>query len=396
MPLTRSRIGPWTLGLLLGLVGCGTPSAGPAPTGPGSTAGPPLPPPDSVILVRGDRQVAAFSNFDRIFPTRTIAAGDAPLVLPERPVDLAGLRFESGGETFDLDRFMEESRIAGLLVLREGAVVLERHGLGTDPSTRWVSFSVAKSVVSLLVGVALADGTLESLDVSVAQYLPELRGTAYEPVTFRHALQMASGVQWTDGYNAVDSDFNRSLTRPTQELLQDLGSRDRLAEPGTRFNYNSGETHLLGAALGAAIGTDLATYLSDRIWRPFGMEADAHWLLVEPEGAEHGGCCFSATLRDYGRLGLLALREGVLPDGTRLLPEGWMADATTPSPANPGYGALWWLREGGTFAALGIFGQVVWIDPEADLVVVALGAWPQPSAWYGRVYAFAEAVRDAL
>lgn len=118
-----------------------------------------------------------------------------------------------------------------------------------------------------------------------------------------------------------------------------------------------------------------ATYLSHKIWQPFGMEADASWSLDVPGGGELGGCCINATLRDYGRLGLFALGDGVLPDGTRVLPDGWMRDSTAPSPAEDGYGYLWWLYPGGSYAARGIFGQLIWVDPARRVVVVTHSAW---------------------
>jgi CubicO group peptidase (beta-lactamase class C family) len=369
---------------------------GETPSPPVTRGGGAFGPPDSLILWRGDRQVAAYRNLPDIFPTRTIEAGGDPLPLPSRPADFSSFSFEAGGETYDLDRFIEDTRIAGLLVLKNGEIALERYALGNNASSRWVSYSISKSVVSLLMGAALRDGYIRDLEDSVADYLPILEGTVYEAVTLRDALQMASGVEWTDGYNALDTNFNRSLTMPTLEQLRGLGARERVAVPGERFNYNSAETHLLGTVLRAAIGNNLATYLSQKIWRPFGMEADGNWMLVESNGGEHGGCCFSATLRDYGRLGLFAMRGGVLPTGERVLADGWMEASLTPSQANPGYGYLWWLRGEGAFAAIGIFGQVIWVDPAEDLVIVTHGAWPQASALYGRVYAFAEAVREAL
>lgn len=371
-------------------------SAGEAPSPPVTRGEAAFGPPDSLILWRGDRQVAAYRNLPEIFPTRTIEAGSDPLPLPSRSADFSSFSFEAGGETYDLDRFIEDTRIAGLLVLKNGEIALERYALGNTATSRWVSYSISKSVVSLLMGAALRDGYIRDLEDSVADYLPVLEGTVYEAVTLRDALQMASGVEWTDGYNALDTNFNRSLTMPTLEQLHGLGARERVAAPGARFNYNSAETHLLGTVLRAAIGNNLATYLSQKIWRPLGMEADGNWMLVEPDGGEHGGCCFSATLRDYGRLGLFAMRGGVLPTGEQVLADGWMEASLTPSQANPGYGYLWWLRGEGAFAAIGIFGQVIWVDPAEDLVIVTHGAWPQASALYGRVYAFAEAVREAL
>ena len=182
------------------------------------------------------------------------------------------------------------------------------------------------------------------------------------------------------------------------DRLRYLRNKPRVAPPGELFNYNTGETNLLGAVLRAAIGNNLSTYLEYEIWKPFGMEHDANWLLLSPGGAEHGGCCLSATLRDYGRIGLFALRQGRLRDGQEVLPPGWMAASTTPSAANDGYGYLWWLREDGSFSAIGIYGQAIHIDPTRDLIIVTHGAWPQAT---GRAFsrhrtAFFAAVAGAL
>ena len=147
------------------------------------------------------------------------------------------------------------------------------------------------------------------------------------------------------------------------------------AKPGTQFNYNTGETNLVGEILRAAVGSNAATYLSRKIWQPFGMEMDADWILggagagAGVGAGELGGCCISATLRDYARVGLFALSEGQLADGTRVLPEGWMAQSTTPSQGFAGYGYLWWLAGDGAYSARGIFGQQILVDPQNDLVI---------------------------
>lgn len=384
---------PRWLALTVVLAGACAPPDAPPTTDAASVA---LGAPDSLLFWRGAQQLAGYRSMERVFPSRVIDAGGDPLPLPERPTDLADFTFEVGGESYDVDGFMEANHVVGLLVLHDGAIAVERYARGNDRETRWLSYSISKSLVSLLVGAAVRDGYIRSVDEPLVRYLPALEGTAYEPVTFRHALSMASGVTWSDDYEDYDGDINRSLRMGTLELLDDLGRRDRVAEPGTRWNYNTGETHLLATALRAAIGNNLSTYASAEIWRPFGMEADATWMLVEPDGGEHGGCCFSATLRDYGRLGLFALGGGVLPSGERVLPDGWMAASTAPTPANPGYGWLWWLQDGGAYAAIGIFGQMIWVDPAADLVVVTHSAWPAAVPYFGRGYAFARALRDVF
>jgi len=313
---------------------------------------------------------------DKIYPTRPIPASADPYPLPERPVDMSRLQYEIEGETFDVPGFLEHNHVTGLLVIKRGEVVVERYAQGNTPETKWYSFSVAKSVVSLLIGAALRDGYIQSLDAAVTDYLPILAGSAYEGVTIRHALQMASGVEWNEDYADPASDV-ASTGGSALDRLRYLRERSRVAEAGAIFNYNTGETNLLGAVLRSAIGNNLSTYLALKIWGPFGMEHNANWLLLAPGGAEHGGCCISATLRDYGRIGLFALREGMLRDGTSVLPDGWMAESTRPSRANEGYGYLWWLRGGGVYSGIGIYGQAISIDPVEELIIVTLSAWPQ-------------------
>ncbi|HET9949169.1 MAG TPA: serine hydrolase [Longimicrobiales bacterium] len=332
--------------------------------------------PDKVLFWSEAEKLAGLPRYDRLFPTRVVRTGREPLELPRRARDLGRLRYEVAGETFDLEDFVRHNRVTGLLVIERGAIALERYALGHRPDARWNSFSVTKSVVSMLVGAAIHDGHLGGVDDLVADYLPEMRGTSYDGVRIRDVLRMASGVDWNEDYADPESDVANGTARTSLERLRYLASRPRIAPPGERFNYSTGETHLLGAVLRAALGTDLSSFLESKIWQSFGMEADAHWMLVEPGGAEHGGCCLSAVLRDWGRIGLFALRDGVLPDGTRVLPPGWMAESTTPSPANEEYGYLWWLRGRGAFRASGIFGQMIHVDPAAQVVVVTQGVWP--------------------
>lgn len=184
---------------------------------------------------------------------------------------------------------------------------------------------------------------------------------------------MASGVSWNEDYADLESDVALAGGANGMTLFNYLSKLPAVASPGARFNYNTGETNLAGAVLRAAIGNNASTYLADKIWRPF-MEHPATWSTVE--GGELGGCCIHATLRDYARIGLFALRDGILPNGERVLPEGWMRDATTGSKARADYGYLWWLRGDGAYAAIGIFGQLIWIDPQHEVVIVTQSAWP--------------------
>jgi CubicO group peptidase (beta-lactamase class C family) len=187
-------------------------------------------------------------------------------------------------------------------------------------------------------------------------------------------LQMASGVAWDETYADPKSDV-ANMPESIIDMFKFLGSKERVAAPGEKFNYNTGETNLAGAVLRAAIGNNLATYATHKIWQPFGMEADANWLTHGLGGGERGGCCISATLRDYGRLGLFALNGGRLPDGSSVLPENWMMESTAPSRGSDGYGYLWWLEGNGVYRAAGIYGQGIYINPAKNLVLISLGAW---------------------
>lgn len=331
---------------------------------------------ENILNWTPEQQLRGYRNMDKIHPTRPIPASDDPYPLLSRPVALSGLGYEVQGEAFDVDGFFEHNQVVGLLVIKGGEVVVERYARGNTPATKWYSFSVAKSVVSMLIGAAVRDGYIQTLDAPVTDYLPILAGSAYEGVTIRDALQMASGVEWDEDYADPQSDV-ASTGGSALDRLRYLRNKPRAAAPGEVFNYNTGETNLLGAVLRAAIGNNLSSYLENKIWGPFGMEHDANWLLLAPGGAEHGGCCLSATLRDYGRIGLFAMRDGRLRDGTSVLPDGWMAESTTPSAANPRYGQLWWLGGNGVYSAIGIYGQAIQIDPTRDLIIVTQSAWPR-------------------
>ena len=360
--------------LTLGATGCTLPD------GPATTATPDFGHPDSVLTWTPAQQLAGFPAYDQLFDTRSIPASTAPVAFPERPDGLGEVSYELDGQAFGTADFMRTNRVSGLLVVQGGTVLLEEYALGHGRDGKWVSYSVAKSVVSMLVGAAIQDGYIGSVDDPVTEYLPVLAGSAYDDVRIRDVLRMASGVDWNEDYTDPDADVSREIGLTNLERLRFLSSKPRVAPPGERFNYSTGETHLVGAVVRAAVGNNLSEYLAQKIWQPFGMESDANWLLVEPHGGEHGGCCLSATLRDYAKLGQFALRGGRLWDGTPVLPPEWMDESTRPSPGNEGYGYLWWLAADATYAARGIFGQMIHIDPALDLVVVMHGAWETPTS----------------
>jgi CubicO group peptidase (beta-lactamase class C family) len=257
---------------------------------------------------------------------------------------------------------------------------MERYALGRTARDRWTSFSVAKSVTSTLIGAAIQDGFIKGLDDPVTAYIPELKGSAYEGVTVRQLITMTSGVKWNEDYTDLNSDVAKvglSVIEPgVNPVVSYMRRLPREAEPGTKFVYKTGETDLAGVLLSNAVHKPMAQYLSEKIWAPFGMEQDALWV-EDIAGHERGGCCMSMTLRDYGRIGQFLLGDGVA-GGKRVLPEGWVQDATSPHVKDPPYGYFWWLTPGG-YEAEGIFGQSISIFPDEHLVVVQNAAWP--AAW---------------
>ncbi len=336
------------------------------------------------------QKVAGFRNQEKLAWTRRVEAGGTAYPLPVKKIDLSHFQFDYEGSVITLEEYIRRQNVAGLLIIKDGNIVYERYELGNTADSRWLSWSVAKSVTSLLVGAAIQDGYIESVDEKVSDYLPRLKNSSYDDVTIRHLMQMASGVEWNEDYADPEADIN-TIEWDTLSVYEQLRHKPRAAEPGTLFNYNTAETNLVGTLLRSAIGNNLSTYLTEKIWRPFGMESIAFWELSEPGGGEHGGSNISATLRDYGRIGLFAMHNGKLPDGTRVLPDGWIADSTTPSPGYEYYGYLWWLRGEGAFAASGIFGQGIHIDPAHNLVIAQHGALEvasQRSDWAPRLAFF--------
>ncbi len=345
---------------------------------------------EKVLFWTPQQQVAGYRNSDRIFWTRTIEAGDSVYPLPYAKLDLGDVGIKLGETTMSVDEYFTTQNVAGLLVVKDGRIVYERYGLGNTEDSKWISYSVAKSVVSMLIGAAIQDGYIASTDDKVTDYLPRLKGSSYDQSSIANLLQMASGVLWNEDYADPDSDI---ATAPweTMNLYRFLENKPRTAEPGEVFNYNTAETNLAGTLLRSAIGNNLSTYLSEKIWRPFGMESDASWNLTEAGGGEFGGCCINATLRDYGRIGLFALAGGRLADGTQVVPSDWMSESTAPSKGYGGYGYFWWLSGADAFSATGIFGQGIYINREENVVIALHSARAVASedadwAWQDSLY----------
>lgn len=340
---------------------------------------------------------AAFRMLDRLpvlAESAPIEAATSPRALPAGPALAV--------PQADVDAFMAGQRVAGLVVIHRGQLRLERYGLDFSADGRWTSFSVAKSLTSTLVGAAVADGAIRSLDDPVSTYVQGLKGSAYDDVTVRQLLTMSSGVRWNEDYEDPQSDvarFNNHAAAPGEDVtVSYLKTLPRAHPPGTVWNYNTGETNLIGVLVREATGKSLAAYLQEKVWQPFGMEADATWILGAT-GAEIGGCCIQAATRDYARFGLFVL-EGGMAGGRRVVPEGWFAEATrTALPIGipgAGYGFQWWTFDDGSFEAQGIFGQGIFIDPARQLVIAVNSNWPRATGQDSGNNAFYNRIRAAL
>ena len=357
----------------------------------------------NIMTTTPENQAATFRNQDQVWPHRVIRRGDAVRPLPRHAGSLEDRTFQVGNVSLSLSDFIARRRTAGFLILKDGEIALELYGMGNGPQSRWTSFSTAKSMTATLVGAALHDGVIGSLDDPCDLYLPRLRGSAYEGVTIRNALRMASGVGWNEGAHSDGPDLRRlgqaMGRRRSGSILDLLCTLPRVQPQNVVFNYSTIESFLLGAVVAAATGRWLADYASERIWGPAGMEADASWQLESEDGLELGGMGVSLCLRDAGRFGLLVLEDGAAFNGQRVLPTGWREVAGQPDskttafgrlePGSPaGYGYHWWGLPGAPFAdglhagtcvALGAFGQRIYVNPTEQVVVVIQSAWRQPS-----------------
>ena len=371
---------------------------------PAVAADPPLPPGGAAILGwTFDQQRLGYRQMEKINPHHVVKRGDHVRALPEgEPI---APRWSWAGKDYDVDSYMAAMRTSGVLVLKDGEVVLERYALGRTADDRWTSFSVAKSVTSILMGAALKDGFIKSLDDPVSAYIPQMKGGAYDQARVRDLITMTSGVTWNEDYTDPRSDVAKvglSVLEPgVNPVVSYMRGLPREAEPGAKFVYKTGETDLAGILVSQAVGKPLSQYLSEKLWAPYGMEADAIWV-DDVAGHERGGCCMSMTLRDYARIGQFMLEDGVI-DGARVLPEGWVADSTArhvtfpEGSTNTGYGYFWWLIPGG-YEASGIFGQNIIVYPKERLVIAVNSAWPaaDDDALWAAQAAFGRAVREAV
>ncbi|MBL8583678.1 MAG: serine hydrolase [Rhizobiaceae bacterium] len=343
-------------------------------------------------------QAEGFLNWDRIWASRTIRRGTPkPLPVAARQLDIS---FQRDGQTYTVDDVMRLEFVSGLLIVKDGEINLERYAMGLNPERCWQSSSMVKSLAAILIGAAIQDGAIRSVDQPITDYMPEFKDTSYEGVTIRDLLHMASGVEWVENTDDLKTDVAEHYikviaARKKDYILNYLRTRPRANPRGTQFYYNTGDTFILSHILSRATGKTVADYCSEKLWKPMGFEQDGFFILDSDDGHEVVGSCCGASLRDYARWGLFMLADGVI-DGKRIVPEGWVKDCTSPTAPNfafdfggergiaggadsayQGYGYLWWVRPGGDYQALGSYGQWIYVSPANNTVAVILGAVPR-------------------
>ncbi|HHA2228774.1 TPA: serine hydrolase domain-containing protein [Enterobacter ludwigii] len=351
-------------------------------------------------------RVVGFRNDYRNYAGDVFHHGNAtPLLSAEKP--LTDARYQVNGKTYNLQDYLKRQNVSGMLVLKDGKIAWKYLGEGNTDTTLWTSRSVGKSVVSTLVGVALKEGKIRSLDDLVTQYEPDLKGTAWDGVTLKQLITHTSGVAWNEDYTNPASDFAQLTeceAKPgTYDCVHKLVSGLKREHPaGQHWSYSSGGAWLLGDVLERATGMTLAAYLEKSIWQPYGMASDGVWHAYRKGQHDVGAHGFNATLEDWGRFGEFILHNGTLPNGKQILPDNWVKDASRWTQADGSvsdthptglYGYQWWNNEvpvtatkvvpaaneslKGSLWALGIFGQMIMVNQAENLVIVQWSTWPQ-------------------
>jgi CubicO group peptidase (beta-lactamase class C family) len=327
--------------------------------------------------------VGTYSHFDQVVLARVVT--HAP-VEPE-------IIYIFQGERHSIDDYLRRNPVTGLLIAKADTILYEHYQYARTDRDRFLSQSMAKTITSMLIGIAVGEGKVKSIDDDIQTYVPELAGTEYGRTPIRALLHMSSGVAFREVYDGNDdiAQLNRDLfgLSGRSAVTSVAQFNNRTAPPGTVWHYASVETEILGLVLRAATGVPIGDYLRDKIWQPIGTEADASWA-IDGNGQEVTFCCFNAVLRDYARFGRLLAHDGVW-EGRQLIPRQWLIDATTVRPADAylapgaatsffGYGFQVWLLPGAQrrFVLLGIRGQMIFVDPASKLVMVHTAVRPKP------------------
>lgn len=309
----------------------------------------------------------------KIFPVRTAKKSDQPFTYNIATEGKSPRTITRNGKEVSFESYLRQNKTVAFLIIKNDTIQYEKYFDGYDQSSVVASFSMAKSVTSILIGCAINDGLIKSVNEPITNYIPELKANGLENVTIEHLLQMNSGIKFNESYinpfgDAATYYYGRNLTK--QVLKRKLER-----EPGSGFKYSSGDTQILGLILQRALdGKSITAYFEEKLWQPLGMEYDATWSLDKKDGLEKTFCCINARARDFSKIGRLYLNKGNW-NGKQIVPREWVersvkADTTTGASY---YKYQWWLPHDNDFMAQGILGQYVYVDPDKNLIIVRLG-----------------------
>lgn len=336
-------------------------------------------------MFSGVEMVDRFRTVEEYFPTRIIEPNETPstfsrvsqeIVLPES--------YNYLGKSRSTRQLMDITDATGLLIIKNDTIQFEKYYRGNTEGSHTIGWSVTKSFVSALMGIAIEEGFVESIDDTAVKYVPELEGSAYQDVTIKNLLQMSSGVRWNEDYGDFNSDINRfgrtlALGSSFESFVQSLGTA---REQGTYCLYNSMDTQVLGMIISRASGMTLSDYLETKIWKPIGMENKA-WWVVDDFGNEFAAAGLNVSLRDYARFGKLYLNNGTF-NGQSIVPSDWIEKSLTPdgqhlmpSDYSFGYGYQWWIPKSdqGEFMAVGVYNQFIYVNPTKNVIIVKSSAY---------------------
>lgn len=340
----------------------------------------------AIHLFDADRIVENFRSFDAIWPVSVMPAAQKPHPYPKASTMTLPPSFMYDGNALDTKQFLKDSWTTGFMVIQNDSIVFEEYYLGNTESTRNISWSMAKSFISAMVGIAIQEGYIDTIASTVEKYVPELKGTAYGDVRIKDVLQMSTGVKFNEDYGDFNSDINRWGRGFATGKSQDdfAASLTRAIAPGTVNHYVSINTHVLGMILTRATGRSITEYMQEKLYEPLGMEYDGYWL-IDGQNMEMALGGLNLTLRDFAKIGSLFLHKGNW-HGKQIVPQSWVKASVTPDAPHVqptdtelGYGYQWWIpkSDAGEFLAMGIYNQNIYINPTTNTVIVKLSANPK-------------------
>ena len=338
-------------------------------------------------LFTGEEQYQNLNRVYEIFPTSKLSHSSKPLVFKKgAPLELPS-NFIFEDKVIKVDEYLSRTDTSALLILKDGKISYENYWLTGGKNVQWISMSVAKSFISALIGIAIDQGHIKSLEDEVTDYVPQLKNSAYDNVRIKDILQMSSGASWNEDYSDPNSDINRS-----SKIFAIGGSLDEFSaslkkelKPGSYNRYNSTDTQVLGMLLREATRTSVTKYMEEMLWHPMGAQDSGYWIL-DSKNMEMAYAGFNATARDYAKLGEL-YRLGGKINGKQIIPSDWIKASVKPDAPhlmpgdNPlsdfplGYGYQWWVPDlSGDFSAIGVYNQFIYVSPKSNMVIVKLSA----------------------